>query len=65
MGYGPASYPPEDYVKAYVEDILMYALDGDLRLDLETMPMAEVAEAWERAGRQERRIVLTLDEREA
>ena len=65
MGYGPSSYPPLDYVKAYVEDILMYALDGDLRLDVETKPMAEVAEAWERAGRQDRRIVLTLDEREA
>jgi len=64
MGYGPASYPPVDYLKTYVEDILTHALEGDLRMDVEAVPMAEVADAWERAGRQDTRIVLTLGERD-
>lgn len=62
MGYGPASYPPVDVLKHHVEDIFLHALEGDLQINTQAVPMSEVAWAWERAGQQDNRIVLTLDE---
>lgn len=61
MGCGPANHPPGSELKLLAEEILAHARDGDLNIDAEPMPMADVREAWRQAGEYERRIVLTLD----
>ncbi|RZT41088.1 quinone oxidoreductase family protein [Cupriavidus agavae] len=61
MGAGPANAPGIEDVRLLVEEILAYMRLGDLRMNVDTMPMAAVEAAWRAARDPARRVVLTLD----
>lgn len=59
MGCGPANHPPAEDLILLVREILACMRDGDLALEIEPVPMDQVAVAWQRAAETERRVVLT------
>jgi NADPH:quinone reductase len=50
LGYSNFSIPPEIRAREY-ERLVRHAVAGDVRLDLERVPLDQVAEAWERQAR--------------
>ena len=56
---GTAGIPPFDVLTAALRDVFYHAAHGQLRIETESVPLAEVASAWERADRG-RRCVLTM-----
>ncbi|SDD80347.1 NADPH:quinone reductase [Cupriavidus sp. YR651] len=60
MGSGPANYPSFAHLETFVGDILLHALEGDLSVEVESMRMADVTEAWGRATLLERPVVLMV-----
>ena len=56
---GTAGIPPFDVLTAALEKVFDHAAHGQLRIDIDRMPLAEVATAWERPDRG-RRCVLTM-----
>ncbi len=58
LGSGTGNFPPVDQLKAIVERILNEAAAGNLGVEMETMPLSEVAAAWGRTGG--KRVVLTI-----
>jgi NADPH:quinone reductase-like Zn-dependent oxidoreductase len=57
LGSGTANFPPIDRLKEIVADILARASRGEIGLEVEEQPLAQVKEAWT-AERADRRIVL-------
>ena len=55
LGSGPGTIPLTEIVGA-IPEFLAIAATGDLPIDIDEMPLAEVAAAWRRGGG--RRIVL-------
>lgn len=56
LGSGTANFPPVPTMQALVADILRRAAAGELSMEIETMPLAAIGEAWPLSG--QRRIVL-------
>jgi NADPH:quinone reductase-like Zn-dependent oxidoreductase len=54
---GTAGIPPRDALANAMRQVLEWASDGKLRLITETVPLAQVEQAWQRDGRT-RRLVL-------
>ncbi|KQX23311.1 MULTISPECIES: quinone oxidoreductase family protein [unclassified Sphingomonas] len=60
LGSGTANMPPLDRMKRITSDILALAAQGRLAVDIETWPIADVAQAWRQAEAAERRPVVTI-----
>jgi hypothetical protein len=60
LGSGTANMPPLDQMKRITSDILALAAQGRLTVDIDTWPIADVAQAWQEAETAERRPVVTI-----
>lgn len=60
MGSGPGNGPSSRELESMIETILKHAADGALRIDADMVPLADVAQVWERAAGRERPIVLKV-----
>lgn len=58
IGSGTANFPPKPKMQEIVAEILNYAAEGVLPVDVELAPLSDVTEAWRRAAESDRRLVL-------
>lgn len=56
---GTAGIPSRDVLVEAMQQVMTRAARGDLRIETERVPLAEIAEAWQRQGESGRRIVVT------
>ena len=59
LGSGPGTIPQAEIVAA-IPEFMAIAAAGDLPIDIDEIPLAEVEAAWHRRGGGGRRIVLRL-----
>lgn len=58
IGSGTGNFPPDARMRALVTEIFAHAVAGDLPIEVERVPLAEIAAAWPRAATASRRLVL-------
>ena len=59
MGSGTGNFPPLARLKEIVADILLRAANGEIKLEVQRVPLADVANAWAAVDSPDRRTVIT------
>lgn len=57
LGAGSGAMPPLDFIRETYNHLLARTGKGELRIDTERVPLAEVEAAWQRQEQSRRRIV--------